>query len=66
MTSHPLRLAVVYEQTEHGWITATIPAVPGRSAPDTTGATHATTRSTRCARRSRALSTLQKAPHARM
>ena len=25
----PLRLTVVYERAEHGWTTASIPAVPG-------------------------------------
>lgn len=28
-SSSPLRLTVVYERAEHGWTTATIPAVPG-------------------------------------
>jgi predicted RNase H-like HicB family nuclease len=31
MTSHgePVRLTIVYERDEQGWLTATIPAVPG-------------------------------------
>lgn len=28
-SSDPLRLTVVYERAEHGWTTASIPAVPG-------------------------------------
>jgi hypothetical protein len=28
-SSEPLRLTVVYERAEHGWTTASIPAVPG-------------------------------------
>ena len=29
MSTQPVRLTIVYEPAEHGWMTATIPAVPG-------------------------------------